>query len=81
MFPTYIILGITHETKDSTDDSFNVEQILTEALFRYYGEFEKPCIHGIIRIPENKISEFRMDDNFELLKDFIDNIIRCDEEE
>lgn len=79
MFGTYIVLGITHETKDSIVDYFNLQDIMTETIGNYYGS-EKAIITGAIRQEEN-IDENRMDDNIKDVKTFIDNIIRCDEEE
>lgn len=80
MFGTYILLGITHETEDTMIDSFNLEQFLTETLFKYYGN-EKAVVSGAIRIPSKEITEEHMDDNLDDIKTFIDNVIRCDEEE
>lgn len=80
MYATYVILGIMHETKDEHIDAFNIQEILTDTLFNYYGD-EKACINGKIRIPTKEVSERQIDNNINDVGIFIDNIIKCDDEE
>lgn len=80
MFATYVLLGITHETKDDMTDAYNLEQLLTESLFNYYGD-DKTCVNGAIRMSSTEISQTTMDNNIDDIKIFIDNVIKCDEEE